>query len=941
MVASGEEGKDGMDLYKHATCYLLPTWKCSAASRRIYGLSWLAGSRLAGTGNHDSDLLQSLNECRYAMATSPGFAQGPFLCSEFCAPNALHADNRLTQIYDSSGAKASCACEVGISVGSNHIFMPVPGDWRPLSLKKDTALPGDAARVGLANRRYVADIPGRRLLSMATGDEFYTTNFVNASTARHAAQSDGISTMCHAAADCAAPETTCDGSYGTPMPCESCLYGSRCAKDACECRHFIHTDSVSPVLNGTKNAWRGDSFCDRIMRGYSDRNPEELSPLEIANLRRCSELRLYGEVVAQVTGITTLPRDIFYSWSTLPVVLYRTASAVPEAVFMNTVAEQRLVARQRGADPNMVVSAVNLAWAVAAAGRAIVDHVAAQNTTHVAKIHTMLNATPVVFKYSAIVAKNYAKTVDTTAMLQRANSFMDSYTESVVHEGRRRLLYVNQTIPDIIKTNAPKHSASCDVMSVFLSSVRSAMVVSARYYATYFKTVSVPKFAGTYASVDVPPSPPQPPRPRPSPAPPHPPPSPPRPRSPQPPQPPRSPPYPPAPRPPPARPPPVAGGRRLHANPPPPKLRPPPTPPYPPRPPPLPLHVKMPRTPPGPPAAPPAPPRPAPDMAEEEGEETDSDDGAEGAIPAKGFTVVIIKGISNLLGINLAPYTTNFIDGTVKPLTSHADEIIHWASKYGHCPHESLYNADSGGHQRLVNEMVWTAKRLILVCALSGMLMGSTLSSVVTLITTVSVFAFMPIVIVRTYDMSPMCFMRLPPMLPAGIADDIFDVFNVTLLPRHIPWPEEMSPDGWIRSSAGGSDVATLVSRPVDCTIDPIGMVDGVRAITWYLETHVSENWRSYAPLSTFQLIFGAEAVDSYAFYYTSSTVGGDGGDGHHDLVLRKQRQACAWMMLPSAILSVILVLMVFAVIPVILHIALFAVKQILSLVAAIIAAKS
>ena len=135
--------------------------------------------------------------------------------------------------------------------------------------------------------------------------------------------------------------------------------------------------------------------------------------------------------------------------------------------------------------------------------------------------------------------------------------------------------------------------------------------------------------------------------------------------------------------------------------------------------------------------------------------------------------------------------------------------------------------------------------------------------------------------------------------------------------------------------------MSTLVSIPVNCTADPIGMVDGLRAIAWYLETHGGSNWRMYAPLSTFQLFFGSQAVDSYAFYYTSPNVGGDGGDGHGDIVIRKQREACAWMMLPSAMLTILIMLLLLAIVPVLLHVALFAANQLMCVVGALVAVES
>lgn len=135
--------------------------------------------------------------------------------------------------------------------------------------------------------------------------------------------------------------------------------------------------------------------------------------------------------------------------------------------------------------------------------------------------------------------------------------------------------------------------------------------------------------------------------------------------------------------------------------------------------------------------------------------------------------------------------------------------------------------------------------------------------------------------------------------------------------------------------------MSTLVSSPVDCTADPIGMIDGMRAITWYLQTHVSENWRMYAPVSTMQLIFGNQAIDSYVFYYTSAIVGDESEDGHADIIIRKQREACAWMMFPSALLTILIFMITLAIVPVVLHVALFAFNRLMVVTGTVLSASS
>ena len=112
----------GVNTYKHALCYTLPTWKCSEAARRQNGLQWLPGGEINATGGDpNDDVLRAFTQCRVALASTPGMAQGPFLCSEFCTPSVLHADNRLTQIEGNDGQVDACVCEMGIAVGSNDM----------------------------------------------------------------------------------------------------------------------------------------------------------------------------------------------------------------------------------------------------------------------------------------------------------------------------------------------------------------------------------------------------------------------------------------------------------------------------------------------------------------------------------------------------------------------------------------------------------------------------------------------------------------------------------------------------------------------------------------------------------------------------------------------------------------------------------------------------
>jgi len=709
-------------------------------------------------------------------------------------------------------------CEIGISVGSNHAIVPLPGNWKYLNLTESKKL-NQTKDAGLGMRRLVRDT-GRRLMGLDESMVMeYTTRYENASSARLAAQSDSIATSCAERTDCAAPLTTCMSTWGGPIPCDSCLYGSQCARQVtqeaywlgtnahdqthmCECAHMTHTDNLVPVLNATAESWRGDSFCDRIMRGYSDRNASDLSPLEVANLRRCSDLRIYAEMVAQVTGVNTLPRDMFHSWSTLPVLIYKTSMAFPKAVVMADEAEQRLVARQLGADPNLVASLVNVSWTISAALRALLEeHVGSEAAQNV------VDSAPAAFKYGMVTAKTYARAVNLSKVssmfagipkdstLQKESEAEINYSIQLESDAAsaRRLLTINPNRPDVINTKDIVDSG-CLVMYVFFDTFQAALQEVTAHYMGYFQQVSIPKFFGTYVDQRPPSAPRAPPAPFGYPRPPRP--------SPKPPQ-------PPFPRPPPAL------GAPLAPRPPP---NPPPNPPPPPKrmllsagqpkrmllsagqpkrklmqiPSPLPFPPVPPRSRPPSPPLPPMPPfppdppgPPPPDMSSTDGY---SDEYVVQGATRPGFETAFSGIVSGIIGVDVVATVKDYVNRGVRPISASKhgsasmDQVIDWVAANSKCPHETLYN--QVGHQKLVDTFFTTGVQALLLCLVSGLVLGSTFSSLVAIITTAVLFGFIPVVLSRAYDISIACFVRAPPLMPAALADDLFDIVNMTLLPR-------------------------------------------------------------------------------------------------------------------------------------------------------------
>jgi hypothetical protein len=218
------------------------------------------------------------------------------------------------------------------------------------------------------------------------------------------------------------------------------------------------------------------------------------------------------------------------------------------------------------------------------------------------------------------------------------------------------------------------------------------------------------------------------------------------------------------------------------------------------------------------------------------------------------------------------------------------------------CPLASVYclnRTQHGGHA-LLSSTVWVAERYALggavltVCSgpLGGVLTG-TLGSLAAL-------AFPLVVLSHAYDMSLVCFARLLPLLPVCLADDAYEAVNSTLLPPQFPWPAGLWPDG------------NRGQAPVSCAGDPVGMYDGLRVLSYVLESRWP-GWQAQAPLFTLSAMLGGGTVDSYAFYYADK-----------NLAL-PQYAACAWVMSPT-------VLMVPLVLAPLLVLALYAVQALLVL---------
>jgi len=63
------------------------------------------------------------------------------------------------------------------------------------------------------------------------------------------------------------------------------------------------------AVDGTD--WRGDSFCDKIMRGYHEKRVT--NPLEKAWTERCTYMRVVGQNIVNFLHLYSVPPDIIYN----------------------------------------------------------------------------------------------------------------------------------------------------------------------------------------------------------------------------------------------------------------------------------------------------------------------------------------------------------------------------------------------------------------------------------------------------------------------------------------------------------------------------------------------------------------------------------------------------------------------------------------------------
>ena len=290
-------GEPGYD----ALCYVSPLWKCS----------------------HEADK----ELCRANLGWDQ--LEGPSLCRAFCDPTFENRNNRLTQYrsVEGGGAKpdgANCVCELGVDrvFASAAEFAEMKTsvdvlDYAPPPAPPPPPLPRSPPPPYQPNPPPLPPgFEGTRRRRKLFADE--------GNKPPGSQPGGGVYTACSTGAECAPTfeePTLCRSLWNTPIPCYSCserVYGPTAQRGyACSAATKTCDCSAPDTAAGNARAlpddvgWRGDSWCDNIMRAY--RHAAVRSPLENAWVHRCNGLREFGAGFLSWVGLQSVPPDVFYN----------------------------------------------------------------------------------------------------------------------------------------------------------------------------------------------------------------------------------------------------------------------------------------------------------------------------------------------------------------------------------------------------------------------------------------------------------------------------------------------------------------------------------------------------------------------------------------------------------------------------------------------------
>lgn len=277
----------------NSLCYISPLWMCADADDKA--------------------------ACRSHMGSGIMTLQGPSLCRSFCEPSFENRNNHLVQYRfpTSLGHVDKCVCEVGV----DRVFPDQTKESSAVTIVMTT--PWSAVFNGLAA------VTGRRkLLQLGNASEPTLSK----------RQTKKLFTSCTSSSHCTASfhnASLCRSLWGDPIPCYSCServhgtsrgYGCDAEEKECACtvvRDLDYGDSKLVDID----EWRGNSWCDKIMRGY--KTTAMRSPLERVWIHRCFVMRGLGKTITTFLGVPSVPPDFMYN----PARLLSVGGDVMEGIF--------------------------------------------------------------------------------------------------------------------------------------------------------------------------------------------------------------------------------------------------------------------------------------------------------------------------------------------------------------------------------------------------------------------------------------------------------------------------------------------------------------------------------------------------------------------------------------------------------------------------------
>ena len=273
-LVSGSDGYNSL-------CYVSPLWMCAGAADKT--------------------------DCRADIGSGKMTLQGPSLCRSFCDPTFENRNNHLVQYRFPTllGHVDKCVCEVGVDRVFPHQTKESSAATIVMNTPWSTVFGGLAAVTGrrkLLQSGNTSELPDfeertKKIFTPCTSSSQCTTSFRNASL--------------------------CRSLWGDPIPCYSCServhgtskgYGCDSEEKECACtvvRDLDYGDSKLVDID----EWRGNSWCDKIMRGY--KTTAMRSPLERVWIHRCFVMRGLGKSVTTYLGVPSVPQDFMYNPSRL------------------------------------------------------------------------------------------------------------------------------------------------------------------------------------------------------------------------------------------------------------------------------------------------------------------------------------------------------------------------------------------------------------------------------------------------------------------------------------------------------------------------------------------------------------------------------------------------------------------------------------------------